>query len=89
MEIIVQRANVILRVTENEKDRFLAQGFCVVDENGAVLEEGQPTDFASYRVAWANQRKQIEELKAEIEQLKAELAKATPKKKSTKTAEAE
>lgn len=37
-EIIVQRANKVLRVSENEKDAYLAKGYNVVNQEGKIVE---------------------------------------------------
>lgn len=65
-EIKVRRANVILRVSEEQKAEYLAKGFDVIGENGAVVESTVPSDINVLKKAYADHLKEIEELKKQI-----------------------
>lgn len=68
--MIVQKGNRQLRVSEAEKDRYLADGYEVLDEQGKVLERpGQKTYSAA----------EVERLKAGYEAKIAKLERALKK----------
>lgn len=91
---IVRRANVVLKVRDEEVDKYLARGFSLLNENGEVIRSATPNDLATFKEAYIRQSKeieelnsQIEELNSQIEELKAELEKARQKKSKTKQVE--
>lgn len=84
---IVQRANVVLRVRDEEVDKYLARGFSLLNENGEVIRSATPNDLATFKEAYIRQSKEIEDLNSQIEELKAELEKARQKKSKTKQVE--
>lgn len=65
-EIKVRRANVILRVSEEQKAEYLAKGFDVIGENGTVIEFTVPSDMNVLKKAYSDHIKEIEELKKQI-----------------------
>ena len=73
--IKMQRANVIVRVSPDEKNYYMSQGYSVVDETGKVVEEAMSNDIGTLQV-------QVTQLREEIATLKAQLkaAKSTKKK---------
>lgn len=84
---IVQRANVVLKVRDEEVDKYLARGFSLLNENGEVIRSATPNDLATFKEAYIRQSKEIEDLKEQIEELKAELEKARQKKSKAKQVE--
>lgn len=84
---IVQRANVVLRVRDEEVDKYLARGFRLLNENGEVIRSATPNDLATFKEAYIRQSKEIEDLNSQIEELKAELEKARQKKSKAKQVE--
>lgn len=84
---IVQRANVVLKVRDEEVDKYLARGFSLLNENGEVIRSATPNDLATFKEAYIRQSKEIEDLNSQIEELKAELEKARQKKSKTKQVE--
>ena len=84
---IVQRANVVLKVRDEEVDKYLARGFSLLNENGEVIRSATPNDLATFKEAYIRQSKEIEELNSQIEELKAELEKARQKKPKAKQVE--
>ena len=80
MKIIkVRRANVLLRVPEEQKGEYLAKGFDILDDNGNVVEYTTPSDVGTLKTAYVNHIKEIDKLKSEIKKLKSDL-RATKKK---------
>lgn len=84
---IVQRANVVLKVRDEEVDKYLARGFSLLNENGEVIRSATPNDLATFKEAYIRQSKEIEDLNSQIEELKAELEKARQKKSKAKQVE--
>lgn len=84
---IVQRANVVLKVRDEEVDKYLARGFSLLNEDGEVIRSATPNDLATFKEAYIRQSKEIEELNSQIEELKAELEKARQKKSKAKQVE--
>ena len=89
--IMVQRANVILEISEQEQDKYLAQGYDILDDFGNVVKKSIPTDFGKLRVAYHEALEEIEKLKAEVKKLTAQVKEkepeaepSKPKRKSTK-----
>lgn len=73
-EIRVKRANAILRVPEEQADRYLADGYDVIDDDGNILKESIPNDINGLRIAYDRHVKEIAELKAELAKLKKKKA---------------
>ena len=83
---LVKRANVVLRVTTAELDKYLAKGYSIIDENGNVIRQAEPNDLAAFRTAYVEQAKEIAALRTQIATLEAELEKQNAKsKKKSKT----
>lgn len=66
----VERANVILRVPEDDVQRFVGQGYNVIDDAGNVIQASVPKDLGTLQKAYVEQVQEIKKLKAEIENLK-------------------
>ena len=81
---IVKRANVVLRVTDAELDKYLAKGYNVIDESGNIVREADPNDVPSLKAAYVKHKEEIAELKAQISELnlKLEVAQSKPKRKA-------
>lgn len=71
---LVQRANVVLEIEDDNVERYLAKGFSVIDEKGNVLKSARPTTPEQFEKAYDEQRRINNDLKLEIEQLKKENA---------------
>lgn len=72
--IRVQRANVILDIRPEEKERYMEQGYSVIDENGKVLEAALSNDVNALRTEVLKLRKELAEKDAEIADKDAEIA---------------
>lgn len=80
--VLVQRANVILEIEDEKVDRFLDDGYSVIDAKGNVIRESVPRDINQLQLAYNQHIQEIEKLKAEIEDLQKKLkAKTTQQKK--------
>lgn len=66
----VERGNVILRVPEDDVQRFVGQGYNVIDDAGNVIQATVPKDLGTLQKAYVEQVQEIKKLKAEIENLK-------------------
>lgn len=66
----VRRGNVVLSVPVIDKDNYLAKGFDVLDEKGAVVQECIPNDVPTLQA-------KVSALMEENKRLKEELAKKT------------
>ena len=84
----VQRANVVLRINADQVERFLAQGYNVLDDSNKIVMEAVPHDTSELRRCYIEHKKTIAEQELEIENLKnkiKELEKAEePKPKQTR-----
>lgn len=88
--MVAVKANKQYTITEAEKKSYLAQGYDIIGDNGAVEHSPQATvPYAEYEKAQAEIAKPREELaqaQAEIAKLREELAQAQAAK--TKKGEA-
>lgn len=77
--IKVRRGNVILSVSKEEVDNYLAKGFDILGQNGQVVKESIPNDVPTLQAKLKSALEEIEKLKKELE--------AVTSKKPTKKAE--
>lgn len=68
--VTVQRANAILQVPEEWVDRYLDQGYDIIDAHGNVIKASMPKDLGTLQKAYVDHIKEIEELKQQVEELK-------------------
>ena len=68
--VTVQRANVVLQISEALVDRYIDQGYDVIDANGNVIKASIPRDLGTLQKAYVDHLQEIDALKKEIEQLK-------------------
>jgi chaperonin cofactor prefoldin len=89
--IRVQRANVVLDIRPEEKERYKEMGYSVIEVGtGKVLEEALSNDVNVLRAQVADLKKVIEDKDEEIKKLKATLskkAKSDAKVSATKSEE--
>jgi chaperonin cofactor prefoldin len=71
-KITVQRANVVLDISPEDKKFYMSQGYSVIDEKGKVIEEAMSNDVATLQ----NQVAHLKEKLAKAEETIAELSKA-------------
>lgn len=64
--VTVRRANVILNVSDEQKQEYLNKGYDVISKNGTVLEGTVPTDVNVLKKAYVDHMNEIKELKAKL-----------------------
>lgn len=82
----VRRANVVLQIKDDQVQRYLDSGYCLIDANGEVIASAKPNDEASLRAAYVELTKRVEALEAENARLTAELEKKKVKAEKPVTA---
>lgn len=83
--VIVQRANVILKINPQQLDYYLSQGYSVINERGEVIQASVPRDLGTLQKAYIEHTEEIKALKAEIQTLKEAIGKpAKERKRQTK-----
>lgn len=95
--VTVRRANVVLQVEEDNVDKYIADGYSVIDEYGNVIKKSAPQTIQDYQDIIADLQRQLALANKEIEVLKQISSKSESvkqkadvvKRKSTKTAKAE
>lgn len=71
--IYAQKGNKLRQIAEADIDTYVAQGFKIVDEKGAVLKETVPMDIPTLRNAYATHTAEIKALRAKVAELTAQL----------------
>lgn len=79
----VEQGNVVLRVPEDDVQRYIDQGFNLIDEMGNVVKASIPRNVGALQKAYIEHTQEIESLKGQIEKLQKQLS--TAKKKAQKT----
>lgn len=80
--VTIQRANVILRVPEDEVEKYYSKGYDILDNNGNVVKASVPNDLGTLQKAYIDRGIIIEELEREIADLKKQLKAKTRAVKS-------
>lgn len=80
----VRKANSIIQVPYSEKDSYLAKGYDIVNDRGAVVESCMPNDVPTLQAKYGELLEENKKLKAEIEALRT-----APKKVETVSTEEE
>lgn len=79
--IYAQKGNQICRIEEHQIATLVEQGYNIVDESGAVLQQAVPTDIALLKKCYIEHVQKIKELEKEIESLKSSSKKTAVKEK--------
>ena len=79
--VIIQRANVILRVSKEQLDYYMTQGYNLIDEEGHILKASVPKDLGTLQKAYVDHEAEIKVLKEQIAELTNKL---TAKQKTAK-----
>lgn len=66
-----RKANVVLKIEDDEVKRYLDLGWNVYDTKGHLVKEAIPSDLGVLKMAYVNHTNEIAKLKAEIAKLKA------------------
>lgn len=80
---IVKRANVILQIKDDQVDRFVSDGYDVIDETGKIIQKSVPKDVGTLQKAYADLTQEIKDLKAENEELKETIKSLKKTKRKT------
>lgn len=75
---MVQRANVVLSISPEDKEKFMEQGYSVIDEKGNVIEYAMPTDVPTLQ-------KLVRELESAVKLKDEEIASLKKPRKSKLT----
>jgi hypothetical protein len=62
----VERGNVILRVPEYDVQRYIDQGYDLLDDSGKVIRASVPKDLGTLQLAYIQHEKKIAELEKEL-----------------------
>lgn len=73
-KLTVQRANVVLDISPDEKDFYMSQGFSVIDEKGNIVEEAMSNDVGTLQM-------QVADLRQKLAKAEETIAKLNGKKK--------
>ena len=70
--IKVRKANKMLSISEDAKDRYLAMGFSVIDESGKVIQEAVPVDVNQLKLGYAKISEEAKTLRGKVAELEAQ-----------------
>lgn len=79
---IVQRANVVLEVSDEDISKYLAKGFRQLDKSGHIIQEPSLNDVTSLKTAYLNSQQEIKSLKDKLAKLEEELELAVTENKA-------
>lgn len=74
-KITVQRANVILDISPEQKDYYLSQGYSVINANGLVIEETRALTVDALNRKVAELQQKLKEKEAAIQKMGEEMIK--------------
>ena len=77
--MLAKKLNRVYTIDESEKDKYLKNGFDIVNEKGKVVEHAE-----TKTITFAAHNKEVAELKAQIEELNSALEKANDVPKNAK-----
>lgn len=84
----ISKGNVVLDVKEDFLQSYLNQGYNVVDDNGNVIQRGNPNDVQSLKIALTEANKKIDaytkenaKLQEIIKDLQSQVKKSSAKNK--------
>ena len=90
----VRRANVLLTIPEDDLNKYMSQGYSLVDGRGNIIKESIPNDLVQLQKAYTEHTEIIKQKDSEIADLRAQLkelaeakASASPEGKATAKAE--
>ena len=63
---IVERGNVVLRIDDEDVQRYLDKGYNVTDGHGHILQRAMPQDVGELQQLVVKYEKEIAELKAKL-----------------------
>lgn len=69
----VQRANVVLEVSEDAVERMLDMGYNRINESGTIIQRGTAKDYTSLSVLYQEALDENAELREQIKKLEKKL----------------
>ena len=66
MSVLVRRGNGELLIPDEKMAEYLSMGYSVIDSNGKVLVEAEPSTIPQYKTLVADLRNQVRDLKAQV-----------------------
>lgn len=84
MSVLMKKGNGERQVPEEKVAEFLALGYSVIDSEGKVLVEAEPTNLAEYKAALTKARKERDEYKAALDEALARAETAEKALEATK-----
>lgn len=69
----VQRANVVLEVSDDAVERMLDMGYNLINENGTLIQRSTAKDYASLSVLYQEALNENAELREQIKKLEKKL----------------
>lgn len=84
---LMQRANALLRVKDDQVDRLLNEGYNLIDDAGHIVKKGKPISVEDYKRAYAELTKENEELKAKLASYETSDVAQPEKKRRTRKSE--
>ena len=71
--VTIQRANVILTISESQLEYYMTQGYNLIDERGHILKASVPKDLGTLQKAYVDHEAEIRALKVQITELTKKL----------------
>lgn len=66
MSVLVRRGNGELLIPDEKMAEYLSMGYSVIDSNGKVLVEAEPTTVPQYKELVATLRRQVKDLQTQV-----------------------
>ena len=66
MSVLVRRGNGELLIPDEKMAEYLSMGYSVIDSNGKVLVEAEPTTAPQYKELVATLRRQVKDLQTQV-----------------------
>lgn len=64
---LVKKGNRELTIEEHKVEQFIASGYDLIDDTGAILKKGSPVSLSDFKNAYLNAKKEIKEKDKKIE----------------------
>ena len=74
--IYAERGNRVKQISETDIQKYVEQGYKIVDDRGTLVMDTIPMDTATLKKAYKEHVEEIKSLKAQIDLLTAQLASA-------------
>ena len=87
MSVWVRRGNKMLQITDDAVQRYLTEGYDVVDERGAVIQKAVPRDATTLTLEYHRLTAENDKLKEAINVLNTKIAELTAENNSLKAVE--